>query len=172
MKKIIAIICATIMSIGAANAQVEKSDFAIGANLLYGSGIKSMGFGGRIQYTPVNHVRAEMSLNYFFQKDYVSMWDINLNAEYLVNLYQHKFYIYPIVGLSFAKTSFDAKKFYNDHGLETDPTKFDDKAFGLNLGAGLEYRLTDHVGLSLEYRHSLMKHIDQGVLGIGANYKF
>lgn len=172
MKKIIAIICAAIMGVGAANAQVEKGDFAIGANIVYGSGIKNIGMGGRIYYTPVNHLRTELSANYFFQKDYVNMWDINLNAQYLVNLYQQRFFIYPIAGFCFAKTSFDAEKFLKDHGMEGNKAKFSDKAFGLNLGAGFEYELNEHVGFTLEYRYSIMKDIDQGVLGIGANYKF
>ena len=172
MKKVLTIVCAAIMGIASANAQAEKGDFAAGANIVYGSEIKNMGVGVRFQYTPLEHVRAELGMNYFFQKDYVNMWDINLNAEYLINVYNQRLYLYPIVGVSFAKASFDYDKFVKDHGMDTDASKFDDKAFGLNLGAGAEYQLTDHVGVTLEYRHSVMKDIDQGVFGIGANYKF
>lgn len=172
MKKILTIICAAILGIASASAQAEKGDVAIGANIVYGSEIKNMGVGFRVQYTPMDHVRGELSTNYFFQKDYVNMWDINLNAEYLINVYSQRLYLYPIVGLSFAKSSFDADKFRKDHEMDPDVKKFDDKAFGLNLGAGAEYKLTEHVGLTLEYRHSVMKDIDQGVFGIGANYKF
>lgn len=172
MKKILTIICAAILGIASASAQAEKGDVAIGANIVYGSEIKNMGVGFRVQYTPMDHVRGELGMNYFFQKDYVNMWDINLNAEYLINVYSQRLYLYPIVGLSFAKSSFDADKFRKDHEMDPDVKKFDDKAFGLNLGAGAEYKLTEHVGLTLEYRHSVMKDIDQGVFGIGANYKF
>lgn len=172
MKKIITLICVAIMGIGCANAQAEKGDFAVGANIVYGSGIKNMGVGARVQYNPLNSVRTEFGMNYFFQKDYVNMWDMNLNAEYLIGLFEHKVYLYPIVGLSFAKQSFDYEGFMKDHGMEPDKKKFDDKAFGLNLGAGAEYRFNEHVGFTLEYRHSIMKDIDQGVIGIGANYKF
>lgn len=172
MKKFITLICVAIMGIGCASAQAEKGDFAVGANLVYGSFIKNIGLGARIQYNPIQNVRAELGMNYFFQKDYVNMWDVNLNAEYLIGLFEHKVYLYPIVGVSFAKASFDYDGFRKDHGLETDPEKFDDKAFGLNLGAGAEYRFTEHIGFTLEYRHSIMKDIDQGVIGIGANYKF
>lgn len=172
MKKIFAIICAAIMGVASANAQAEKGDLAVGANIVYGSEIKNMGVGARVQYNPLDHVRAEFGMNYFFQKDYVNMWDVNLNAEYLISVYNHRLYLYPIVGLSFAKTSFDADKFRKDHAMDPDVKKFDDKAFGLNLGAGAEYSLTEHIGVTLEYRHSIMKDIDQGVFGIGANYKF
>lgn len=158
------------MGIGCASAQAEKGDFAVGANLLYGSGIKNIGVGARVQYNPMNNVRAEFGMNYFFQKNYNSMWDMNLNAEYMIGLFEHKVYIYPIVGLSFAKLNYDLDGHKNDHGDEGKGAN--DNAFGLNLGAGAEYRFSEHVGFTLEYRHSIMKDIDQGVFGVGANYKF
>lgn len=174
MKKFITLICVAIMGIGCASAQAEKGDFAVGANLVYGSFIKNIGLGARIQYNPIQNVRAELGMNYFFQKDYVNMWDVNLNAEYLIGLFEHKVYLYPIVGVSFAKANADNKKLNKDfEGLLDEEIKIEsDKAFGLNLGAGIEYRLTDHIGVTLEYRHSIMKDIDQGVIGLGANYKF
>lgn len=174
MKKFITLICVAIMGIGCASAQAEKGDMAIGANIVYGSMIKNAGFGARVQYTPLDHIRAEFGVNYFFQKDYVSMWDVNLNGEYLIGLLNNKLYVYPIVGLSFAKASVDNKGLNKDLSdvLEEKVNIDGDKAFGLNLGAGVEYRLTDHIGVTLEYRHSIMKDIDQGVIGLGANYKF
>ena len=42
----------------------------------------------------------------------------------------------------------------------------------MNLGAGAEYRITENIGIALEYRHTILKDIDQGVFTIGANYKF
>ena len=174
MKKIITLICVAIMGIGCASAQADKGNFAVGANVVYGSWIKNAGVGLRFQYTPINNVRAELGMNYFFQKDYVNMWDLNLNAEYLIGLFEHKLYLYPIVGLSYAQANADNKKLNKDfeHLLEEEIEIESDKAFGLNLGAGIEYRLTERVGVTLEYRHSIMKDIDQGVVGIGANYKF
>lgn len=159
MKKILAIICAAIMGVASANAQAEKGDFAVGANIVYGSMIKNIGFGARVQYNPLNNVRAELGMNYFISNDtYENMWDLNLNAEYLIGLWHEKLYVYPLVGISYATANFKSQN--------------DDKAFGLNLGAGAEYSLTEHIGVTLEYRHSIMKDIDQGVFGIGANYKF
>ncbi|MCF0181949.1 MAG: porin family protein [Muribaculaceae bacterium] len=170
MKKILLIICAAMMSIGVANAQVEKGNIAVGAALLYGSEINNIGLGARVHYTPISHLRGELSLNYFFEKNYLSMWDINLNAQYLVGLWRERLYIYPIVGLSFARLNANKDKFFKDHGTEL--KRENDKAFGLNLGAGIEFELTERWGLSLEYRHSIMKHIDQGVFALGANFKF
>ena len=43
---------------------------------------------------------------------------------------------------------------------------------GLNLGAGLEYEISERWGVNLEYRHTIIRKVDQGVVGIGLNYKF
>ncbi len=157
MRKIFAIICVAIMGLGTAWGQASKGDFAVGANVVYGSGIENVGLGARVQYTVFDNFRTETSFNYFFKNDGVDMWDVNLNAHYLFGLASDKLYLYPIAGVSFARTTSD---FGND------------SAFGLNLGAGAEYRLTDQFGLSLEYRHSIMEDIDQGVFSLGVNYKF
>ena len=159
MKKLLIILCAAIMGMGCASAQANKGDLAVGVNVVYGSQVDNAGFGLRLQYTPLDNIRAELGFNAFLNNDhYKNWWDINFNAEYLIGLFSQRLYLYPIVGVSFARTGFKPEG--------------DDKAFGLNLGAGAEYKLTEHVGLSLEYRHSIMKDIDQGVFGIGANYKF
>ena len=100
------------------------------------------------------------------------MWDANLNAHYLINVYQDKLYLYPIVGLNFSSLSFDDKGFLKEYGVDPNFEHKDINRFGLNLGAGAEYRVTEKIGLSLEYRHTILKDIDQGVFSIGANYKF
>ena len=43
---------------------------------------------------------------------------------------------------------------------------------GLNVGAGVEYELNEHFGVNLEYRHTIIRKVDQGVIGLGVNYKF
>ena len=172
MKKILALVCMALLSTAASFAQVEKGDVAAGVNLLYGSGIESMGLGAKFQYTIIDHVRAEVGFNYFFKKDFQSMWDANVNAHYLINVYQDKLFLYPIVGLCFASVSFDEKGAAKKWGLEAEGKYDDVNRFGLNLGAGAEYLINEHIGITLEYRHTIMKKIDQGVFGIGANYKF
>ena len=177
MKKILALVCTVLLGVTAASAQVTQGEVAAGLNLNYGSEIENIGLGAKFQYTIIDHLRAEVGFNYFFKKNYESMWDANLNAHYLINVYQDKLYIYPIVGLNFSSMSFDEKGFIKklkEIGGVVDPDfeLKDINRFGLNLGAGAEYRVTEKIGLSLEYRHTILKDIDQGVFSIGANYKF
>ena len=163
MKKILSLVCALCLFSGMAFAQseTEKGQAAAGVQLVYGSGIKNLGLGARFMYNPINQLRAEVGFNYYFKKHGESMFDVNLNAHYLLGVYQEKLYLYPIAGFCFASVN------DYDSGYDKDINKF-----GFNLGAGAEYLVTEHIGVTLEYRHSLMKDIDQGVFSLGANYKF
>ena len=50
--------------------------------------------------------------------------------------------------------------------------KGEENHVGLNVGAGMEYEINDHFGVNLEYRHTIIRKVDQGVIGLGINYKF
>lgn len=163
MKKIFALMCVMMLSVGIGQAQTRQGETAVGANLVYGSEIESLGLGARFQYGVLDKLRAEVGFNGFFEHNHMSWWDVNLNAHWLVRLMHDQFYFYPIVGLNY--TMVDFKGDLNDKGEENH--------IGLNVGAGLEYELTEHFGLNIEYRHTIVrKNVDQGVIGFGVNYKF
>ena len=164
MKKFYAIALVAIMALSA-SAQVSKGDIAAGVNLLYGSEIESMGLGARFQYSPIDHLRGEVGINYFFKHNHTTWWDINLNAEWLFTLSENKLYIYPIAGLNYTMVKYSL----NDFGEKISD---EENHVGLNLGAGMEYEINEHFAVSLEYRHTIIRKVDQGVFAIGANYKF
>ena len=162
MKKILTIVCLLMLGMGVGNAQVHQGETAVGANLVYGSEIKSMGLGARFQYGILDQLRAEVGFNGFFEHDHTSCWDVNLNAHYLVGLYNDQLFIYPLAGLNYTMVNYKGEK--NSLGEENH--------IGLNLGAGVEYEFTEHWGVNLEYRHTIVRKVDQGVIGVGVNYKF
>lgn len=157
MKKIITLVCALVIGVGFANAQVHQGETAAGINLVYGSEIESMGIGARFQYGVLDQLRAEVGFNYFFEHNRRSWWDVNLNAHWLVGLWNEQLYIYPLAGVNYTMTK---------EGSD------EENHVGLNLGAGLEYEITDHFGVNFEYRHTIIRKVDQGVFGLGVNYKF
>ncbi len=165
MKKLFAFLAAAIISV-AACAQATQGDIAVGANFVYGSGIENVGLGARFQYTFIDHLRGEVGFNYFFKKHGNSWADININAEWLVTIKEDKFFVYPIAGLNYTMANF--KVDVEGGGKRND----EENHVGLNLGAGLQYNINDHFGVSLEYRHTIIRKVDQGVLGLGVNYKF
>ena len=157
MKKILTLVCALMLGVGIGQAQVHKGETAVGANLVYGSEIESLGLGARFQYGILDQVRAEVGFNYFFEKDHVNWWDVNINAHYLVGLWNEQLYIYPLAGVNYtmAKCGDD-----------------EENHVGLNVGAGVEFEFNEHFGANLEFRHTIVRKVDQAVVGLGLNYKF
>ena len=162
MKKILTFVCAMMLGLGFANAQVHQGETAVGANLVYGSEIENLGVGARFQYGVLDQLRTEVGFNYFFEKNHMSWWDVNINAHYLLGIWNDRLYIYPLAGINY--TMVDFKGELNNLGEENH--------IGLNMGAGIEYELDEHFGVNFEYRHTIIRKVDQGVFGLGINYKF
>jgi outer membrane protein X len=150
-----------MLGLGIGQAQVHQGETAVGVNLLYGSEIESMGLGARFQYGILDQLRAEVGFNGFFAHNRTTWWDVNLNAHYLVPIRSEQFYIYPLAGVNYTMT----KK-------KLDGPSDEENHVGLNVGAGLEYEFNEHFGVNLEYRHTIIRKVDQGVVGLGVNYKF
>ena len=177
MKKILTIVCLLVLGVSTGFAQVHDGESAVGANLVYGSEIKSLGVGIRYQYGFLDQLRGEIGFNYFFDHDHKSWCDVNVNAHWLLNVLNDQFYIYPIVGFNYTMTKFKTKEHYEVDSETGEsikiPARSEEKNhIGLNVGAGVEYELTEHWGVNLEYRHTIMRKVDQGVIGLGVNYKF
>ena len=75
---------------------------------------------------------------YFFKKDYVSYWNVEVNAEYLFKV-GDAFTIYPLAGIDLL-------------GISVEGGGSDSK-MGLNLGAGVEYQLSSNLALKAEYNY-------------------
>ena len=81
MKKILTLVCALVLGMSIGQAQVRQGETAVGANVVYGSEIESLGIGARFQYGVLDQLRAEVSLNHFFEHKHTTWWDVNLNAD-------------------------------------------------------------------------------------------
>lgn len=168
MKKILTLICALVLGMGVSQAQVHEAQTAVGANLVYGTEIKSPGVGARFQYGVLDQLRTEVGFNYFFEHKHNSCWDVNINAHYLLNVWNQKVYIYPIVGINYTMMKYGRHTEEDGTVVPSD----EDNHIGFNVGLGAEYELTEHIGVNLEYRHTIIRSVDQGVIGAGINYKF
>lgn len=177
MKKLFVLM--SFIALVASSAFAQKGETAVGVNLGYGSEISNLGIGAKFQYGITDAIRAEASFDYFLKKDGVSMWDVNLNAHYLFPV-ADKFKVYPLVGLTYAhcKASYDDENvmdfpaaYADDYGDFGDSDESDGK-FGVNLGAGASYDLTEKLALNLEVKYQLISHFNQVVFGVGLAYKF
>lgn len=171
MKKLFLILCITLVSM---EVFAQKGEKAIGLNLSYGTEISNLGIGAKGMYNFTNAIRVEAGFDYFLKKDYVSMWDINVNAHYLFPIAE-KFKVYPLVGLTYTNWKLDGNSLMGDiDGIPMEDENYDASTgkFGVNLGAGIQYDITDKWAVNFELKYQLISDFNQAVFGIGIAYKF
>lgn len=187
MKKLFMV--AIILMVGVSVAMAQKDVKAVGLNLNYGSEIKNVGIGAKFQYGITDAVRIEPSFNYYLEKDGLSMWDLNANIHYLIDVAE-KIKVYPLAGIGYAnfKSSWgfedDEEYDYEDYyslksrnGWDYDEEEMEEGSENsgeivVNLGAGAEYQLNEKLSIGAELKYQIIDNFNQIVLGVGVTYKF
>ncbi len=171
MKKMILIALALFIGMGI-QAQSVKGDLAAGANVSYGTkdGFSNFGIGAKLQYNLTDAIRIEPSATYFLKKDYISMWDVNVNLQYLFNV-ADKLTFYPLAGVSLVgvKAEYDGFEFA---GYEIGGGSASDSKFGFNVGVGAQYWLTEIFALNFDAKYQIVSDFDRPVFSLGGVYKF
>ena len=162
MKKLLLLVCATVMSL---SASAQAGDKALGAQLVFGSETNNIGLGVKGQYYFTDQLRGEASVDYFFKNKGVSMWDINANVHYLFDV-ANKVKVYPLAGLGYTNWSYKLE--YDNVTL----AKGTDGRLAVNLGGGAEYELTKDLSVNAELKYQIINNYNQLVLGVGVAYKF
>ena len=169
MKKILMMVVALMMAV-AVNAQSEQGKMALGGNFNVGldHGYNNVGLGAKYSYNFIDHLRGEASFDYFFPKEHISQWGVNVNLHYVFDI-NEKHGIYPLAGFAYLHqhTSFSIMGF--------DVTANTGHA-GFNLGGGYEYRFSEHFKAGFEGKLQCLFHDGdggcRGVLSFGAAYIF
>ena len=187
MKKLFMV--AIILMVGVSAAMAQKDVKAVGLNLNYGSEIKNVGIGAKFQYGITDAVRIEPSFNYYLEKDGLSMWDLNANVHYLIDVAE-KTKVYPLAGIGYAnfKSSwgfeYDEEYDYGDYyslksrnGWDYDEEDMEGGSVNsgeivVNLGVGAEYQLNEKLSIGAELKYQIISNFNQLVFGIGATYRF
>lgn len=183
MKKLLVLMSFIALAMGTAFAQ--KGDKAVGVNLGYGTEISNLGIGAKFQYGITDAIRAEASFDYFLKKDGLKMWDVNINAHYLFPIVD-KFKVYPLIGLTYSNWNIGSMDIYAwsddngneewDEGEERYDGEYEGSSstgkFGVNLGAGIEYSITNRLNVNFEVKYQLISDFNQAVFGFGIAYKF
>lgn len=163
MKKIFMAACMMLFSTA---MFAEQGDLYVGGNLNYGmhSDYKNLGIGVKGQFEFVDHFRGEASYNYFFEKDYCKMWDVNANVHYLFNI-NDQFTVYPLAGLTALGAKVDVPA--TIAGIPVGEVSDSDTKVGFNIGGGVDYFLTEKVKLNAELKYQIVKDLDRPVLSVG-----
>lgn len=139
MKKLFFVICMMLMSV-ATFAQQGKMTVGVHGNYMIDSP-NNFGIGANIGYELIDNVRGVAEFNYFFKKDYVSYWNVDVNAEYLFKV-GDAFTIYPLAGVALL-----------GYKVDSDLGGASDSKLGLNIGAGVEYQVSSSLALKAEYNY-------------------
>jgi outer membrane protein X len=167
MKKLFLTMLVVLMSVSAI-AQDKK--YGVGINLLYGTKIKSLGFGVKGQYYATEAIRLEANADYFMKnnkfddvEDYdMKMWDVNVVGHYLIPVAE-SMKVYPLAGVGITNWV---------HSAISTKTKF-----AVNLGGGFQFDVAEDFALSAEAKYQIIDKwgdvsLGQAVFAIGAVYKF
>ena len=178
-------------------ASSDDSRGAIGVNVTYGTELGSVGFGVKGQYRFIDQFRGEAAFEYFLKKDNVSAWDVNVNLHYLIPV-ANNLKVYPLAGVTYMRVishfetsaissyssvpnplnysslaSYQAALENYLRGGESSSTTSSDGHFGANLGAGIEYDLSDSWKIGFETKYQIIgKGFSQVAFTVGAAYKF
>jgi len=146
----------------------EAGDKAAGGSLNYGSGDgwSSIGIGAKFRYNVTSPIRLEGVFTYFLKKDYVSMWDFSVNAHYLFKAGE-KLTVYPLAGLGLTKATASASGEYMGYDYNVSASASE---FGLNLGGGLDYDLSENMVGNVELRYGTGSELI--ILSAGVVFKF
>lgn len=173
MKKIMLLVAVALLAVTTQVQAQEKGEMAAGVQFAFGTGdgFSNMGIGAKFQWNVINNLRLEPSFNYFFKKDMISMWEINANAHYQFAL-GNKISLYPLAGLSVMGVSvkvpeIDLGEFGSYGGGSASDTEF-----GLNLGAGVDFKITDTWAVNVEAKYKIGGEWSRFIATAGVAYKF
>ena len=167
MKKIFLIL---VMAAAMLTAHAESGEWAVGGQVVYGTKAETAGIGLHVKNCLTDALRASLSSNYYFKHSGVTAFDVNLEANYLFGVGE-KVRVYPLAGVVLGiwhadgvNVSYGGMNFGVDGQTNT--------KFGANLGGGVDYLVSEHLGLNAEVKYQIISHASQVVFGIGASYRF
>ena len=191
MRKMFFVFAALLFVCGAFSQ--KAGDVAVGANIVFTLGwvegsrqavdpqSNNGGFGGKLQYNVTDPVRVEGAFNFLPSGDRLSMWDLSVNAHYLIHVMQ-KLNVYPVAGLNLMKYTSEGKIIYLDDAVILDKNAAGNYTiFGVNIGGGIEYKLSKKVSLQGELKYLIgfdntaysdYYKKNRFMISLGAVYKF
>lgn len=146
----------------------DAAEWTIGSQTVYGTKDNRLGVGIHFKTQYLDSWRTGVSGNYYFKKDGISCYDVNLEGNYIFDL-SDKVRLYPLAGGRVA--------FWHADDVEADAWRFerDDKAhyqIGINLGGGIDYLLGDHWVVNAELKYQYLKGGSQALFVVSVGYRF
>ena len=155
MKKFFVTLLVCLMTSAALWAQDSK--WGIGLNLGYGTKASQAFLGGRVLYDIDDRFDVVGSFNHYFKDGELKSWDIN--ADFHWNVYHNEYFeVYPLAGLTLLHQKIGV-------------VGYKDSFFGVNIGAGIMFNITDAWKIGVEMKGQIMSD-SQFVPLVTAMYRF
>ena len=156
-------LCVALITLG---ASAQKGEQNVGAHVLYGTDASNIGLGVKYQNNITDAIRLEAVGDYYLKTDGFSMFDVNVNGHYLFPL-SDKVTVYPLVGINY--TSWKQESFIS-YGEEHGGLDIKDSSIGLNIGGGIQYKLTDKIRIGAELKYQTISGASTAVIGAGVTF--
>lgn len=164
MKKSILSFIVFLMFLGFAKSQ------SIGLMLGYGSKIEQIGIGANAEFGLTEKLKIAPSFLYYFTEDHdfakTNLWELNGNLNYYF-IDSNEMGVYGIGGLNYTHISVKADSPFGGFGGNYSESS---GKIGLNLGAGLNYNISERLSPYAELKFVISDY-DQLVAMIGMKYK-
>ena len=159
MRKIFLLVACCVLMVSALFAQTklgsEKGVSSIGFMAGYAIDNKSFAAGIDFRYNILAHVRLAPSVIYLFKNNNVSTWYANVDFHYLARITE-RVTIYPIMGVGLSAWQRDyLVPVTSEDDIEYRKETNSEARLGLNLGAGVERRMTRDIILGAEFKYNL-----------------
>lgn len=122
------------------------------------------------------HFRLAPNVDYIFKRDNTDALSINCNGQFPFRFGQSgAFVFYPLAGLNYTSWNYhhDDDPAVSDSSADGDGDVTSRKnRFGLNAGAGLEYRVSPTLKFALEAKGTLVKSYSSATITLSIGYVF
>lgn len=145
-----------MMTVALFSHAVERPPLALGLTYDYATEYHQHGFGLKLEAPIGRHFRVEPEMIYFSENRKVTALFLNFNVHYLLPM-ASRLNVYPFVGLSYS------------HWGYVGPNA---NRWGVNLGGGLDYRLSHRISALAEIRFNLVSRETQLITSLGLKYHF
>ncbi|GAP73166.1 hypothetical protein SAMD00024442_65_1 [Candidatus Symbiothrix dinenymphae] len=143
-----------LVAVCGVSVSAQKGEMAVGLNFGLGtSEMHGIAVGAKFNYGVTDHFRVSPSFNYFLGNSIFSAWEVNADFHYLFNATE-KFAIYPLAGISYAGWDQTIPSI-SVGGYTAGGGSASTGVFGVNLGAGADFSLTDAIAIGLEARYNV-----------------
>lgn len=164
--RVLALIVAAFAMMWPQHAAAQKGDACFGVQTGYISTNNSAHAGLFFQYGFSNHFRLSPEVGYVFRHQRLDAFTVDLNSHYPLMLNKTaNAQLYPLVGINFS--SWTRHQPSNSDDVTSRKMKW-----GVNLGAGFQFRASSSLNLKIEAKYLLISRYSSLVVTAGIGYCF